>query len=53
MNLPEVREVEVDFAAKTATVTCKPGNQLTRAAVERALRDGGGYGVTSFAPVDH
>jgi hypothetical protein len=39
--------VEVNFDAKTATVTAKPNTTLSRETVETALK-GAGYGVTTF-----
>jgi hypothetical protein len=47
-DLPEVASVEIDFDAGTATITCKPGQKVTRDTVEAALR-GDGYGVTDFS----
>lgn len=46
--MPEVAEVAIDFDARTATVTSKPGMTVTREAIEAALRPGG-YGVERFA----
>ncbi|MBI4514375.1 MAG: hypothetical protein HY699_00985 [Deltaproteobacteria bacterium] len=43
-----VASVEVDFQQKTATVTCKQGNSVSREAVEAALKKAGNYGVTDF-----
>jgi hypothetical protein len=45
--LPDVDAVEVNFQAKTATVTSKPNRTIARAAVEGALQ-AAGYGVTTF-----
>ena len=39
--------MEVDFDAKTATVTAKPNATVSRDSVETALKQAG-YGVTSF-----
>ena len=46
-RLPDVDAVEVNFQAKTATVTSKPNRTIARAAVEGALQ-AAGYGVTTF-----
>lgn len=43
-----VAEVAIDFDARTATITCKPGMTVTREAIEAALRPDG-YGVERFA----
>jgi hypothetical protein len=39
--------VEVNFNDKTATITAKPNQTISRDGVEAALK-GAGYGVTSF-----
>lgn len=49
-KLPEVASVDTDFKAQTATITTKPGEALTRALVEEALRRDG-YEITSFIEV--
>jgi len=46
-KMDAVAMVDVDFDAKTATVTTKPGQALTREAVEKAFA-GSSYGVTSY-----
>jgi len=46
--VPDVASVEIDFDAKTATVTAKANTAISRATVETALKDAG-YGVTTFA----
>ena len=46
-HMDPVASVDVDFEAKTATVTTKPGKTLTRQAVEKAFA-GSTYGVTKF-----
>jgi Cu+-exporting ATPase len=43
-----VASVDIDFEAKTATLTCAPGKTVSRAAVEKAFA-GSPYGVTSFS----
>jgi hypothetical protein len=48
--LPDVDAVEVNFQAKTATVTTKPNRTISRDAVESALK-AAGYGVTTFDEV--
>jgi copper chaperone CopZ len=45
--LPDVASVDINFAAKTATVTAKPDKTIRRDTVETALK-GAGYGVTDF-----
>jgi hypothetical protein len=46
--LPDVAGVDINFAAKTATVTAKPDKTISRATVETALKTAG-YGVTDFS----
>ncbi len=46
-TLPEVQDVAIDFAAKTATITTHAGETLTRDQVHKALK-GSGFGVTTF-----
>ena len=45
--MPDVAAVDVNFEAKTATVTAKPNTTISRETVETALK-GAGYGVTTF-----
>lgn len=45
--MPNVASVEVNFDAKTATVTAKPNTTISRETVETALKQAG-YGVTAF-----
>jgi copper chaperone CopZ len=45
--LPDVASVEVNFDAKTATVTAKPNTTISRESAETALKEAG-YGVTTF-----
>ena len=47
-QMDEVAAVEVDFDAKTATLTARPGKTIGRDACEKALA-GSSYGVTTFA----
>ena len=47
-KIDAVAVVAVDFESKTATVTTKAGQTLTRDTVEKAFA-GSTYGVTSFA----
>ena len=46
-KLDGVEKVEVDFKAKSATVSLKPGAKLTKDDVQKAFQ-GTKYGVTSF-----
>lgn len=46
--MPDVAAVEVDFNAKTATVTAKPNTTISRQSVENVLK-AAGYGVTTFS----
>ena len=46
-GITDVEKVDVDFKAKTATVTMKAGKSLTKDAVEKAFK-GSAYGVSSF-----
>lgn len=46
--MPDVSAVDVDFNAKTATITMKEGKKTDRNSVETALQ-ASGYGVVSFA----
>jgi hypothetical protein len=39
--------VDINFEAKTASVTAKPNKTISRDTIETALK-GAGYGVTSF-----
>lgn len=48
--MADVSSVKIDFAAKTAMVTMKPGKHVDRQTVDDALR-AKGYGVTSFEKV--
>jgi hypothetical protein len=42
-----VADIDVDFQAKTATLTMEPGRALERGACEGAF-EGGRYGVVDF-----
>lgn len=46
-TLPEVEDVAIDFEAKTATITTRGAQVLTREQVHKALMNSG-FGVTSF-----
>jgi hypothetical protein len=46
--MPEVDTVEIDFDKKTATVTTKAGQTLSRERVAQVLQPTGKYGVTDF-----
>lgn len=46
--MPDVAAVEIDFSRKTATVTMKGTQRLTRDEVDNALK-AKGYGVVGFA----
>jgi hypothetical protein len=46
--MPDVANVEINFDAKTATVTAKADKTISRESVETALK-GAGYGVTDFS----
>ncbi len=46
-KLDGVHGTEVDFAAKTATLKIRPESKLTKADIEKALKDKG-YGVSSY-----
>lgn len=46
-RLDEVAVVQIDFEAKTATLTTRPGRILTRATAEKALA-ATAYGLVSF-----
>lgn len=48
-TLPEVEDVSVDFESKTATITTRAAQILTREQVHKALK-GSGFGVTTFEP---
>lgn len=48
-TLPEVEDVAIDFEAKTATITTRAAQTLTREQVHKALK-GSGFGVTTFEP---
>ena len=47
--MPEVAAVDINFQQKTATVTTKAGQSLTKNRVEEVLK-AKGYGVTAFSP---
>ena len=47
-KMPEVGAVDIKFDTKVAVVDTKPGQTLTRDAVEKAFA-GSTYGVTTFS----
>lgn len=46
-TMPEVEDVAIDFAAKTATITTRASQVLTRDQVHKVLK-GSGFGVITF-----
>ena len=46
-TLPEVEDVAIDFEAKTATITTRAAQGLTREQVHKALKNSG-FGLTTF-----